>query len=292
MSALIETRALTRMDERRQVPLLQPTDFILNAADRVSITGSSGSGKSVFLRALAPAGRAQFRANPVERPTDQQRRDSPLPLPCQLPVPAPGVARRHGGSNLRFPFSLKTSRNRSFDLGAVTTLLGHAGKAADFLSKNAADLSGGESQVVSLIRTLQLNPEVLLLDEPTAALDPPRPRKVEALIDAWSAPTSPCLHLGFPLSRPGAAHEQHPPAHERGRSERSHPAMNYQNLTALDLGIAASLILINGALSLLLRLGLGCQLLGRQCAPWCNCWPSVICWAGCSSSPTGTWCCR
>ena len=37
--------------------------------------------------------------------------------------------------------------------------------------------------------------------------------------------------------------------------------MNYQNLTALDLGIAASLILVNGALSLLLRLGLGRQLL-------------------------------
>ena len=53
MSALIETRALTRMDERRHVALLQPTDFTLNAVDRVSITGSSGSGKSVFLRALA-----------------------------------------------------------------------------------------------------------------------------------------------------------------------------------------------------------------------------------------------
>ncbi len=54
----------------------------------------------------------------------------------------------------------------------MTTLLGHAGKTPDFLAKRAADLSGGESQVVSLIRTLQLSPEVLLLDEPTAALDP------------------------------------------------------------------------------------------------------------------------
>ena len=89
--------------------------------------------------------------------------------------------------NLRFPFSLKTSHKRSFDLAAVTTLLGHAGKAPDFLAKKAADLSGGESQVVSLIRTLQLNPEVLLLDEPTAALDPTSSREVEALIDAWFA---------------------------------------------------------------------------------------------------------
>ena len=89
--------------------------------------------------------------------------------------------------NLRFTFSLKTSRKRRFELAAVTTLLGHAGKAPDFLEKSAADLSGGESQVVSLIRTLQLNPEVLLLDEPTAALDPTSSREVEALIDAWFA---------------------------------------------------------------------------------------------------------
>ena len=44
MSALIETHALTRRDERRQTLLLQPTDFCLNRADRVSITGASGSG--------------------------------------------------------------------------------------------------------------------------------------------------------------------------------------------------------------------------------------------------------
>jgi len=66
MSALIETRALTRMDERRQVLLLQPTSFTLNRADRVSITGSSGSGKSVLLRALALLDAPHQRAGAVE----------------------------------------------------------------------------------------------------------------------------------------------------------------------------------------------------------------------------------
>ncbi len=187
MSALIETRGLTRRDERRQTTLLQPTDFTLNATDRVSITGSSGSGKSVFLRALAlldapTSGQILWNGQPIANAEIPHYR-SHISYLSQRPALIEGTVE----DNLRFPFSLKTLRKRSFDLQAVTTLLGHAGKQPDFLAKNAGDLSGGESQVVSLIRTLQLNPEVLLLDEPTAALDPASSRDVEALIDAWYA---------------------------------------------------------------------------------------------------------
>jgi putative ABC transport system ATP-binding protein len=184
---LIETRALTRMDERRHVALLQPTDFTLNAADRVSITGSSGSGKSVFLRALAlldapSSGQILWNGQPIGNAQIPHYRCH-ISYLSQRPALLDGTVE----DNLRFPFSLKTSRKRRFDLATVTTLLGHAGKTPDFLAKRAADLSGGESQVVSLIRTLQLSPEVLLLDEPTAALDPTSSREVEALIDAWFA---------------------------------------------------------------------------------------------------------
>lgn len=184
---LIETRALTRIDERRQVVLLQPTDYTLNAGDRVSITGSSGSGKSVFLRALAlldapTCGQILWNGQPISNAQIPHYR-SHISYLSQRPALIEGTVQ----DNLRFPYSLKTSRTRNFDLATVTTLLGHAGKAPDFLSKIAADLSGGEAQVVSLIRTLQLNPEVLLLDEPTAALDPTSSREVEALIDAWFA---------------------------------------------------------------------------------------------------------
>lgn len=187
MSALIETRALTRMDERRQVPLLQPTDFTLNRADRVSITGASGSGKSVLLRALAlldapTSGQVLWNGQPIANAEIPHYR-SHISYLSQRPALLEGTVE----DNLRFPFSLKTLRQRCFDPQAVTALLGHAGKTADFLTRNALDLSGGEAQVVSLIRALQLNPEVLLLDEPTAALDPTSSRDVEALISAWFA---------------------------------------------------------------------------------------------------------
>ncbi len=186
-TVLIETRALTRRDERRQVALLQPTDFSLNRADRVSITGSSGSGKSVFLRALAlldapTSGQILWNHQPIANAQIPHYR-SHISYLSQRPALLEGTVE----DNLRLPFSLKTLRTRRFDLQAVTKLLEHAGKSPDFLGKNAGDLSGGESQVVSLIRTLQLNPEVLLLDEPTAALDPTSSRDVEALISAWYA---------------------------------------------------------------------------------------------------------
>ena len=187
MSALIQTRALTRVDERRQVALLQPTDFTLHAGDRVSITGSSGSGKSVFLRALAlldtpTSGQMLWNGQPIANAQIPHYR-SHISYLSQRPALLEGTVE----DNLRFPFSLKTLRKRHFDRASVITLLEHAGKAPDFLAKHALDLSGGESQVVSLIRTLQLDPEVLLLDEPTAALDPASSRDVEALIDAWFA---------------------------------------------------------------------------------------------------------
>jgi putative ABC transport system ATP-binding protein len=187
MSALIQTRALTRVDERREVALLQPTDFTLHAGDRVSITGSSGSGKSVFLRALAlldtpTSGQILWNGQPIANAQMPHYR-SHISYLSQRPALLEGTVE----DNLRFPFSLKTLRKRHFDRASVITLLEHAGKAPDFLAKHALDLSGGESQVVSLIRTLQLDPEVLLLDEPTAALDPASSRDVEALIDAWFA---------------------------------------------------------------------------------------------------------
>ncbi|MDQ0669189.1 ATP-binding cassette domain-containing protein [Pseudomonas sp. W2I6] len=186
MSVLVETRALTRMDERRQLQLLQPTNFQLHRADRLSITGSSGSGKSVFLRALAlldapTSGDILWNGKVIANAQVPQYR-SRISYLSQRPALIEGTVE----DNLRFPYSLKALHHLSFDPQAVKALLAHAGKESGFLAKNAGDLSGGESQVVSLIRTLQLNPDVLLLDEPTAALDPASSGEVEALISAWA----------------------------------------------------------------------------------------------------------
>ncbi len=55
------------------------------------------------------------------------------------------------------------------------------------MTKLHRDLSGGEAQLVALLRAIQLDPQVLLLDEPTAALDREATGAVEQLVELWFA---------------------------------------------------------------------------------------------------------
>ena len=91
----------------------------------------------------------------------------------------------HVEAALRRPFSLKVHHHRRFDRQQILRWLDQLGRDESFLAKHTGDLSGGEIQVVALLRALQLDPAVLLLDEPTAALDPPTTAAVEGLVRHW-----------------------------------------------------------------------------------------------------------
>jgi len=64
----------------------------------------------------------------------------------------------------------------------LTDILEQVGLNSEFINKDARSLSGGEQQRIALARVLLNKPEVLLLDEPTANLDPQLANKILKLI--------------------------------------------------------------------------------------------------------------
>jgi putative ABC transport system ATP-binding protein len=182
---LLEARGIVRRDARTGATLVAATDFTLAAGERIVITGPSGAGKSVFLRALAlldplDAGDLVWHGRPIERKSIPRYRKSVAYI-RQRPALIDGTVE----DNLRYPYSLRAYRGATFDQARAVRLAEEAGRDSRFLEKRASELSGGEAQVTVLIRVLQLSPEALLLDEPTAALDPQAARAVEALVAAW-----------------------------------------------------------------------------------------------------------
>ena len=131
-----------------------------------AIVGPSGSGKSTILRLLdrlvdPDEGSVRYRGTDV-RELDPLALRREVGLVPQLPALLEGTV----ASNVHFAAELRGDEDPD-----VESLLGHAGLDPSFAERDADQLSVGEQQRAMLARALALEPGVLLLDEPTAALD-------------------------------------------------------------------------------------------------------------------------
>ena len=145
----------------------------------LGLVGPSGAGKSTLLRLLnfleAPtSGTVTFDGQPV--PTDP-----PLDLVRRVTTvfQRPALLSRSVRENVAFGLTLRGQT----PAGAVTQALGRVGLAG-LESVTATTLSGGEMQRVALARALVLTPDVLLLDEPMANLDPYNVGLIETIVRA------------------------------------------------------------------------------------------------------------
>lgn len=160
-------------------------EVVLRPGDRLALSGPSGSGKTLLLRALTALdaldeGTVALLGTPLERWSMPSYRTHVAYVP-QRPVMVEGSVE----DNLRLPFTLGAHAARAWDRVGICEALDRLGRGDGFLTQDALELSGGEQQLVALLRRLQLEPTVLLLDEPSASLDDDSGAALEALVDAW-----------------------------------------------------------------------------------------------------------
>jgi len=177
--------------------------FELSAGQRLALSGTSGSGKSMLLRTLAgldvlekgPSGEEgsiSFSGKSIaewEMPEYRTRIGYVPQHPAFLDETVEECFKR--------VFTLKANQNKFYVREKIFLWLeqlsipdtgknnSEKGDFAELLNHPAKELSGGEAQVVAIFRALQLDPQVLLLDEPTASMDVQLARLMEDLLEKW-----------------------------------------------------------------------------------------------------------
>ncbi|RGI32420.1 MULTISPECIES: ATP-binding cassette domain-containing protein [Enterococcaceae] len=148
--------------------ILNDINLSINSGDFITISGPSGSGKSTLLKVLASmitptSGKLLYKNREIDKEniTDYRKEVSYF-------FQQPTLFGETVMDNLIFPFDI---RHQEFDKSRVTKLLETFKLNESYLNKKIIDLSGGEKQRVAFVRNLIFEPDVLLLDEVTSALD-------------------------------------------------------------------------------------------------------------------------
>src|SRR6202045_5488832 len=148
------------------VMALCPLDLDVARGEFVSLLGPSGCGKSTALRLVAGLSAPTSGAVLVSRSAGEPRGKHAIGFVFQEPTLMPWTSVR---DNVRLPLKLAHAASGEAD-ARVEEALTQVG-LADFADPYPRELSGGMKMRVSLARALVTDPDILLMDEPFAALD-------------------------------------------------------------------------------------------------------------------------
>jgi phosphate transport system ATP-binding protein len=178
--------------------VLERVSLTMAAGQVTALIGPSGCGKSTFLRILnrmhelvpsaALAGRVELDGEDIYAPdkllTDARKH---IGMVFQRPNPFPAMTI---SDNVTAGLKLTGTRvPRAERPALVETCLTKAGlwrEVKDRLGELGGTLSGGQQQRLCIARSLAVQPQVLLMDEPCSALDPTSTRRIEETIEELS----------------------------------------------------------------------------------------------------------
>jgi putative ABC transport system ATP-binding protein len=162
--------------------ILDVPELVIPGSSFFAVTGKSGSGKSTLLKLLnnlisCDRGTILYHGRNLNSfdPVILRRKVVMVP---QAPYIFPGTLE----DNIRLAFYF--NRKESTGQAALKDLLAIFGLHFE-LDQHTANLSGGEKQRLALIRAILLEPDTILLDEPTAALDDENARKAIGYFVDW-----------------------------------------------------------------------------------------------------------
>lgn len=179
MSEVLTARDLTLSYPRSREHVFEELTLTLRAGEVVSVLGQSGVGKSSLLRVLAglvapQRGEVRVRGERVAGPSPQ------VALAFQDARLLPWLSLEE---NVRFglDFRRSTKLSRHERRARVDAAIEHVG-LSHARRKAPSELSGGMAQRAAFARCLARHPDVLLLDEPFAALDEVTRRDMQTLV--------------------------------------------------------------------------------------------------------------
>jgi phosphate transport system ATP-binding protein len=194
VSGALDAQRITARYGTKGAPIVRELSLSFPARQVTAIVGPSGCGKSTFLRCLNRMHETSVGASVTGRvlldgedlyahdssPVAARRR---IGMVFQQPTPFPTMSIRDNvAAGLRGTGRDPNSREADEIVEQALTRASLWSEVRDRLGESPRLLSGGQQQRLCIARALATQPSVLLLDEPTAALDQPNVQRIEELL--------------------------------------------------------------------------------------------------------------
>jgi tungstate transport system ATP-binding protein len=180
--ALLEIRGISKSYGKAEI--LKNIDLMVEAGEILALIGPTGSGKTTLLRLVSlleepSMGCILFDGQKVTAASEREKLKARrrMAMVFQKPV----MFKANVSENVSFGLKMRGIDDPKKIEAALAAV-----ELSGFENRDANTLSGGEMQRIALARALVLEPELLLLDEPTANLDPESVASIDRLLQSLS----------------------------------------------------------------------------------------------------------